>query len=123
MLQGQERSITLSPLQAQTETIGNVKRRAFQKEIVADEAQVRFIYQGKLLQDAAKVSEQNFKVNPFIHVIINKKDKTYSNLERNNQANINAVSNLRQQLLDEIDLNLRGTHLGAGERRNMTETR
>jgi len=56
-------------------------------------------------------------------VIINKKDKTYSNLESNNQANINAVSNLRQSLLDEIDLNLGGTHLGAGERRNMMEIR
>jgi hypothetical protein len=65
-------------------------------------------------------------MNPFIHVIINKKLKghhSYSNLETNNQANINAVSNLRQQLLNEIDLNLRGTRLGAGERRNMAEIR
>jgi hypothetical protein len=84
-LQAQERSLTLTPLQVQTETIGNIKRRAFQKELVEDEAQVRFIYQGKLLQDTAKVSAQNFKMNPFIHVIINKKDKAaYSNLESNN---------------------------------------
>lgn len=33
LLQGQERSCELSAVQAQSETIGSVKRRAFSKEI------------------------------------------------------------------------------------------
>lgn len=62
--------------------------------MIEEQASVRFIYQGKLLVDSAKVRDQNFKVNPFVHVILNKKDKP-SNIETNNSAPSRAGS-LRQ---------------------------
>jgi len=94
LLQGKERAITLSKEEAETKTIEQIKKEAFKKEITEEQSTVRFIYQGKLLVDSAKVCDQNFKVNPYVHVILNKKDRP-SNIESNNQANIGATGGLR----------------------------
>lgn len=84
---------------------------------------MRLIYQGKLVLDTTKLSEYNFNQNPYIHAIIQKADNPYLNLEQNATAPARNNEELRQQILEEIQLNLDGSHLQEAERTGMINYR
>jgi hypothetical protein len=52
-----------------TTSILDLKKAVFAKEI-DEQRTIKFVYQGKMLDDKSLLSQYTFPTNPFIHVIV-----------------------------------------------------
>ena len=117
---GREHTIELTDEEMKSQNILYAKYKAFNREI-NEGSTVRLIYQGKLLTDEKKLSEYNFKSNPHIHAIVTSVSNQSSNIEQNSTAPSRNSDELKNQILDEIQMNLQGTHLTRAERDSMIQ--
>jgi hypothetical protein len=107
-MSGTEVSMDLTPDEL-SQDVAYLKSKAFTKELSEGNI-VRLIYQGKLLTDDKQLNDLNLQSNPHIHAIVTKINQNgqYSNIEANSVAPARNSDDLKQQILDEIQINLDG---------------
>lgn len=110
------KQIDVSESDMTTLVIKDLKTKVFLAELNEGRT-VKFVYQGKLLDDKAKLDQFGFVNNPFIHCILS---QPLGGPVASSTSQLTSVAQLKRELLQEIEYNLEGS-LTEGEKLSLRQ--